>query len=341
MMKNKSINEVVMITGASAGIGRATAQAFAKRGACIGLLARGQEGLEGAKAEVEKLGGRALVLPADVADDEAVETAAEKLEKEFGPIDIWINNAMASVFSPIIEMTAAEYRRVTEVTYLGYVWGTLAALRRMRPRNRGVIIQVGSALAYRGIPLQSAYCAAKHAIQGFTDSLRSELIHDKSNIHVCMIEMPAVNTPQFGWVKSRLPRKAQPVPPIYQPEVAADAIVFGATHRRREIYVGVPTVKAIVGNKIAPGYLDHYLAENGYDSQQTAEPKNPNQPDNLMSPVRKDVGTHGAFDSKARGFSVQLWLDKNRSLCLTTLLVLGMALVPFCSFKIAQAKRIK
>lgn len=263
---------------------------------------------------------------ADVADDKAVEAAAEELEKEFGPIDIWVNNAMVSVFSPIIEMTTAEYRRVTEVTYLGYVWGTLAALRRMRPRKRGVIIHVGSALAYRGIPLQSAYCAAKHAIQGFTDSLRCELIHDGSNIHVCMVEMPAVNTPQFAWVRSRLPNKSQPVPPIYQPEVAAEAIVFAATHRRREIYVGVPTVKAIIANKIAPAYLDRYLARTGYDSQQTDEPKDPNQPDNLVSPVPKDFGAHGAFDSQSRKFSFQLWLDKNRPMCLAALLIFAIAI---------------
>jgi NAD(P)-dependent dehydrogenase (short-subunit alcohol dehydrogenase family) len=258
------------------------------------------------------LGGRGLALVADVADDKAVEAAAERLENEFGPIDIWINNAMASVFSPIAEMDPSEFRRVTEVTYLGYVWGTLAALRRMRPRNRGVIVQVGLALAYRGIPLQSAYCAAKHAIEGFTDSLRCELIHDKKNIHVCIVEMPAVNTPQFAWVKNHLPNKAQPVPPIYQPEVAADAIVFAATHRRREIYVGFPTVKAIVGNKIAPGLLDRYLARNGFKSQQTTEPKNPNQPDNLWEPVLGTYSAHGAFDRRAYPFCWQFWLNKHR-----------------------------
>jgi NAD(P)-dependent dehydrogenase (short-subunit alcohol dehydrogenase family) len=322
IMKTKSKPEVVMITGASAGIGRATVQAFARRGARIGLLARGRYGLEAARQEVEKLGGRGLVLVADVADENAVEAAAQKLETEFGPIDIWINNAMVSVFSPIMEMTAAEYRRVTDVTYLGYVWGTLAALRRMRPRNRGVIVQVGSALAYRGIPLQSAYCAAKHAIQGFTDSLRCELIHDQKDIHVCIVEMPAVNTPQFGWVKSRLPRKAQPVPPIFQPEVAADAIVFAATHRRREIYVGLPTVEAIVVNKIAPGFLDRHLAKTCFDSQQTDEPKSPDQPDNLFAPLPGDFGAHGTFDRRSQKFSLELWLDKHRSLWLATLLIL-------------------
>lgn len=323
-MQAKKPNEVVMITGASAGIGRATAQAFARRGAWIGLLARGREGLAGARAEVEKLGGRGFVLLADVADDQAVDAAAEQLEQAFGPIDIWINNAMASVFSPIIEMTAAEYRRVTEVTYLGYVWGTQAALRRMRPRNRGVIVQVGSALAYRGIPLQSAYCAAKHAIIGFTDSLRCELLHDRKNIRVCTVDMPAVNTPQFGWVKSRLPNQAQPVPPIYQPEIAAQAIVFAATHGRRELYVGFPTVKAIVGNKIVPALLDHYLARTGFASQQTKAPKPPGQPDNLFAPVPRDVGAHGAFDRRARSFSAELWVAEHRGLVAAAILLLGL-----------------
>ncbi|HZL13154.1 MAG TPA: SDR family oxidoreductase [Verrucomicrobiae bacterium] len=322
-MKTDRKPEVVMIMGASAGIGRATAQAFAKRGAHIGLLARGRTGLEGAKREVEKLGGRGLILIADVADDKAVEAAAEKLENEFGAIDIWINDAMASVFSPIMEMTADEYRRVTEVTYLGYVWGTMAALRRMRPRNRGVIVLVGSALAYRGIPLQSAYCAAKHAILGFTDSLRCELIHDKKNIRVCTVEMPAVNTPQFGWVKNKLPNKAQPVPPIFQPEVAADAIVFAATHNRREIYVGLPTVEAVVVNKIAPGFLDRHLARTCFKAQQTDEPKNPNQPDNLFAPVEHDFGAHGTFDGRAKKFSVELWLDKNRWIFLAAVLMVA------------------
>lgn len=327
MSKSHGHREVVMITGASAGIGRATAQAFARRGAHIGLLARDRERLEAARDEVEKLGGRGLVLIADVSDEKAVQAAAEKLEKEFGPIDIWVNNAMASVFSPIIEMEPDEYRRVTEVTYLGYVWGVLAALRRMRPRNRGVIVQVGSALAYRGIPLQSAYCAAKHAIEGFTDSLRCELLHDKKNIHVCIVEMPAVNTPQFAWVKSRLPNKAQPVPPIFQPEVAADAIVFAATHRRREIYVGFPTVMAVIGNKIAPGFLDRYLARTGFKSQQTKQRKDENQPDNLWQPVPGDFGAHGAFDSRARRFSWQFWWDKHR-------------LVGFCSAAVLIAVAI-
>lgn len=310
MNTNGEFAQVVMITGASAGIGRATARAFAKRGANIGLFARGTERLEAARAEVEEAGGRALVLAGDVADEEAVESAAQQLEQEFGPIDIWVNNAMVSVFSPIAEMTPEEFRRVTEVTYLGYVWGTLAALRRMRPRNQGTIINVGSALAYRGIPLQSAYCAAKHAIHGFTEALRCELIHDRMDIRICEVEMPAVNTTQFDWVKSRLPNKPQPVPPIYQPEVAADAIVYAATHNRREVYVGFPTVESIVGNKVAPRLLDHYLGRYCYKSQQTDEPDDPDRPNNLFDPPPGDYGAHGAFDNRARKFSAQLWLNK-------------------------------
>jgi NAD(P)-dependent dehydrogenase (short-subunit alcohol dehydrogenase family) len=305
--------EVVVITGASAGVGRATVRKFARHGARIGLLARGVDGLEAARKEVEELGGRALVVPTDVANPDQVEKAAAHIEAELGEIDIWINNAMTSVFSPIKEMTPEEFRRVTEVTYLGYVYGTLAALKRMLPRNRGVIVQVGSALAYRGIPLQASYCAAKHAIQGFCDSLRCELIHDKSKVHVTMLQMPALNTPQFGWAKSRLPRKAQPVPPIYQPEVAAEAIYFAAHHPRREFYVGLPSVKAIVANKIAPGLLDHFLARTGYDSQQYDGAEDPNRPDNLWQPLPGDHGAHGAFDARASNWSPQLWTSEHRA----------------------------
>jgi NAD(P)-dependent dehydrogenase (short-subunit alcohol dehydrogenase family) len=254
---------VVVITGASEGVGRATVRAFARQGAHIGLLARGRDGLEAAKRAVEELGGRALVLPTDVSDADQVEATAAAVDRASGPVEVWVNNAMVSVFSPVKRMKPEQYRRVTEVTYLGYVYGTLAALRRMLPRDEGIIIQVGSALAYRGIPLQSAYCAAKHAIQGYCDSLRAELIHDGSRVRLTMVQMPALNTPQFDWVKSRLPRKAQPVPPIFQPEVAAEAIAWAADHGRREIYVGWSTVEAIVGDKIAPGWLDHDLARNG------------------------------------------------------------------------------
>lgn len=305
--------ETVVVTGASAGLGRATAREFGRHGARVGLLARGQEGLEAAKREIESLGGSALVIPTDVSDAAAVEAAAARVEEQFGPIDIWVNNAMASVFSPVKEMLPEEFKRVTDVTYLGVVYGTLAALKRMLLRDRGTIVQVGSALAYRSIPLQAAYCAAKHAIAGFTDSLRCELIHDKSNIHVTMVQMPALNTPQFGWVKSRLQHKAQPVPPIFQPEVGARAIYYAAHRHRRELYVGWPTLEAIVSNKIAPGLLDRYLGRNGYSSQQTSEPEDPHRPDNLWQPVRGDHGAHGDFDSRAHPRSYETWIAKHRT----------------------------
>jgi short-subunit dehydrogenase len=293
---------VVMITGASAGVGRATAIAFARQGATVGLLARGAAGLEGARRDVELNGGRAMTFAVDVADADAVDQAADALESAHGPIDAWVNNAMASVFSPVKEMTAGEFARVTAVTYLGVVNGTLAALRRMLPRDRGTIVQVGSALAYRGIPLQAAYCAAKHAIQGFCDSLRAELLHDRSGVQVTMVQLPALNTPQFDWVKSRLPRRAMPVPPVFQPEVAAKAIVFAAEHPRREFYVGWPTVEAIVGNKLMPGAGDRYLAAHGFASQQTEEPEDPDRADNLWAPVddERDFGARGRFDDIAR-----------------------------------------
>ena len=299
-------NEVVVITGASAGLGRATAREFGRHGAKVGLVARGVDGLEAAKREIESAGGRAMVLPLDVADANAVEKAAAAVEQEFGPIDIWVNNAMTSVFSPVKEMLPEEYKRVTEVTYLGVVYGTLAALKRMLPRNSGTIVQVGSALAYRSIPLQSAYCAAKHAIAGFTDSLRCELIHDSSKVRVTMVQMPALNTPQFGWVKSRLKYKAQPVPPIFQPEVGARAIYWAAHHSRREIYAGWPTVEAVIGNKLAPGMLDRYLGKTGFASQQTCEPEDPNRQDNLWDSVKGDHGAHGTFDRRAHENSWEL-----------------------------------
>jgi NAD(P)-dependent dehydrogenase (short-subunit alcohol dehydrogenase family) len=304
---------VIVITGAAAGVGRATARMFAQtEGAHIGLIARGVEALEGARREVEELGGKALELPCDVADAEAVEAAAERVERELGPIDVWVNDAMTSVFSFIKDTTPADFKRVTEVCYLGYVNGTLAALKRMLPRDRGHIVQVGSALAYRGIPLQAAYCASKHAIQGFMDSLRAELIHDHSKIIATMVQMPALNTPQFDWCKSRLPHKAQPVPPIYQPEVAAEAIVFASKSNRRELYVGLPTVIAIVGNKLFPRLGDYYLGKTGVKGQQTAEKDDPDKPNNLYKPVGGDPGAHGRFDARARSFSWQFWLDKNR-----------------------------
>ena len=323
----KRTSRVVVITGASAGIGRALARVFARDGAKIGLLARGMAGLEAAKEEVENLGGSALILPVDVANADQVEAAAGKIEEQFGPIEVWVNNAMASVFSPVKQMTAAEFRRVTEVTYLGCVHGTLAALKRMLPRDSGVIVQVGSALAYRGIPLQSAYCAAKHAIEGFCDSLRTELLHDKSNVRVTMVQLSAFNTPQFGWVKSRLPRRAQPVPPIFQPEIAAEAIYFAAHQPRREFIVGWPAFKAIYGNKIAPCYADRVLARMGYDAQQHDGPEDPERPNNLYDPVAGDHGAHGIFDARSRNWSGHWWLSKNRNWLIPAAMTLIILLI--------------
>jgi NAD(P)-dependent dehydrogenase (short-subunit alcohol dehydrogenase family) len=305
-------SQVIVVTGASAGVGRAVVRAYARRGARLGLLARGRDGLDAARQDVVTLGGEALVLPTDVADPEQVEAAAEAVEETLGPIDVWVNNAMVAVFSPVEAMTPDEFRRVTEVTYLGAVYGTLAALRRMRARGRGVIVQVGSALAYRGIPLQSAYCGAKHALEGFTDSVRCELRHDHSRVRVMMVQLPALNTPQFSWVKSRLPRKPRPVPPIFQPEVAARAILWSADHDRPELYVGFPTVLAIVANKIAPRLVDRYLARAGYEAQQTEEPVQPHRQDNLWEPVLGDHGAHGEFDCRARAWSLQFWMTRHR-----------------------------
>jgi short-subunit dehydrogenase len=302
------MSEVVVITGASAGVGRALARAYGARGASVGLIARGLDGLEAAREDVERAGGRAIVCAGDVGDADRVEEAAAAVESTFGPIDIWINNAMVSVFSPVKEMNADEFRRVTEVTYLGVVHGTLAALRRMLPRDRGRIVQVGSALAYRGIPLQAAYCAAKHAVQGFCDSLRCELLHDGSAVTLTMVQLPAVNTPQFDWVKSRLPHRAQPVPPVFQPERIADAIVSAAESGRREVYVGLPTVAAIIGDKVAPALLDRYLAATAYKGQQTDEPEDPARAHNLWTPIPGDHGAHGRFDAVARESSAPRWL---------------------------------
>lgn len=306
-MKQMKKPEVVVVTGASAGVGRATVREFARHGAWLGLVARGHDGLEGARREVEEMGGKALVVPTDVADAAQVEAAAKQVEDQLGPIDIWVNNAMTSVFSPIKEMTAEEFERVTKVTYLGYVYGTLAALKYMLPRDRGTIVHVGSALAYRSIPLQAAYCASKHAVLGFFASLRTELLHDRSHVQTTMVQMPALNTPQFGWVKSRLPRKAQPVPPIYQPEVAARAIYYAAHHpERREYYAAWSVVEAVGGNKIAPSFADHYLAQNGYESQQYDGAENRDRANNLWQPVAGDHGAHGSFDDRAREQSLEL-----------------------------------
>lgn len=311
---DKHAPEVVAITGASAGIGRATARRFAEDGARIGLIARGRRGLEEAKREVAERGGEALVVPCDVADATAVEEAATAIEDAFGPIDVWVNNAMVTIYAEFGDIEPEEFERATHVTYLGTVWGTRAALKRMVPRDRGSIVQVGSALAYRGIPLQSAYCGAKHAVKGFTESVITELLHNGSNVHVGMVQLPGLNTPQFTWGRTKLPKQTQPVPPMYQPEIAADAIQFCAHSRRREIYVGFPTVKTILGEKLAPALVDRYLARSAFDAQQTDQPLDPTAHDNLFEPVEEDRGAHGPFDDQARGRSIQYVLTKHRGL---------------------------
>jgi NAD(P)-dependent dehydrogenase (short-subunit alcohol dehydrogenase family) len=308
--------QTVVVTGASAGIGRAAARLFGERGASVGLIARGRAGLDGAAREVEEAGGKAVAVSADVADYEQVTAAAREIEETLGPIDVWVNVAFTSVFSPFSEITAEEFRRVTEVSYLGFVYGTMAALGRMNPRGQGTIVQVGSALGARSIPLQSAYCGAKHAINGFTESLRCELMHENSGVHVTVVQMPAVNTPQFSWVRSRLPRHPQPVPPIYQPEVAARGVVYAADHpRRKQYWVGASTAATILANRVAPALLDRYLARTGYGSQQTRQPADPGQPDNLLYPVDgvngHDYGAHGDFDDRSHGRSAQLWLSQH------------------------------
>jgi NAD(P)-dependent dehydrogenase (short-subunit alcohol dehydrogenase family) len=303
---------IALVTGASAGVGRATARRLAEDGFDVALVARGREGLEGARLDVERLGRRALAIPADVADEAQLEEAAERTEEALGPIDVWVNNAMTTVFAPFAEIEPDEFRRVTEVTYLGVVWGTRVALKRMVPRDSGSIVLVGSALAYRGIPLQSAYCGSKHAIKGFFESVRSELLHDGSKVRISMVELPAVNTPQFDHCRTRMPKQPQPVPPIYQPEVAADAIAWTARSGEREVYVGAPTWKTIWGERIAPGIGDRYLAKNGFKGQMADEPVNGDRPDNLFAPVEGDRGAHGRFEEGTRRRSPLLWLGKHR-----------------------------
>lgn len=319
MTDNGNSAQVVVVTGASGGIGRAVARAFGGRGDRVALLARGEKGLRAAADDVRAGGGTALEIPVDVADFDAVEAAADRVERELGPIDVWVNDAFTSVFAPFTEIRPEEFRRVTEVCYLGYVYGTMVALGRMKPRDRGTVVQVGSTLAYRGLPLQSAYCGAKHGIQGFHESLRCELLHEGSGVHVTMVQMPAVNTPQFSWVLSRLSRQAQPVPPIYQPEVAARAVVHAAEHpRRREYWVGGSTVGTLLANAVAPGVLDRYLAKTGFSAQQTARRKPPDQPANLWQPADNsaghDYGAHGAFDDKSSARSPQLWASRHHGL---------------------------
>ncbi|HEY6468627.1 MAG TPA: SDR family oxidoreductase [Candidatus Dormibacteraeota bacterium] len=309
------IQETVVITGASAGVGRAVAHAFARRGAQVALLARGVASLKDVAAEVEAMGGRALAIPTDVADAEAVEAAAEEAEAAFGPIDVWVNDAMATVFAEFANVSPEEFRRATEVTYLGTVHGTMSAMHRMLPRNSGTIVQVGSALAYRAIPLQSAYCGAKFAIRGFTDSVRTELLHDKSRVWISMVQLPAVNTPQFSWCRTKLPDHPMPVPPIYQPEVPAEAVYWAAHHRRREVFCGGSAAAVILANKVAPGIADWYLARSGYRSQQMpGDPVRPGRPDNLYAPQPRMAATHGIFDDRSKTRSVQLWLSTHRSI---------------------------
>ncbi len=302
----------VVITGASAGVGRATAHAFARRGCRLGLIARDRDALEDTLREVRALGGEGLALPVDVADADAVEHAAVRAERHLGPIDVWVNNAMATVFARFADVEPAEFERATMVTYLGMVNGTRAALARMRPRDRGVVVQVGSALSYRAIPLQAPYCGAKFACRGFTDSLRSELLHDGSHVRLTMVQLPALDTPQFEWALSRMPRHPQPVPPIFEPKVAAEAIVWATTANKREVWVGWPTVKAILANKLVPGLLDAYLARTNYEAQQTDQPVRPDRPSNLFRPARGWHATRGTFGRGARSRSRQLWLSMNR-----------------------------
>lgn len=329
MSGRKFEGKVAVITGASSGVGRAIARAFGAEGAKVALIARGVDGLEAAAREVRERGGNALVLPLDVSDAKAVDAAARRVVDELGAIDIWVNDAMVSVFSPISEMSAEEFRRVMDVNYLGFVHGTLAALRYMRPRNEGVIIQIGSALAYRSIPLQSAYCASKAAIRGFTDSLRSELVRERSGVAVTMLQLPAVNTPQFEVVRNRLPKHPQPVPPIYQPEVIARAAIHAALQPRRETWIGWSTTEAIIGQRLIPGFLDRYLSKRAWDTQVTDRlpPGHPlrHDEDNLDRALPGDYGAHGPFDAKARAFSTKLWARTHRGWLALTAAVLAAA----------------
>ncbi|MGH3003527.1 MAG: SDR family oxidoreductase [Gaiellaceae bacterium] len=306
--------EVVVVTGATSGVGRAVAQAFGRRGAHVALLARGHDGLEGAARDVEAAGGKALQLPTDVADFSQVEAAAQATEETFGPIDVWVNDAMTTVFAEFQDIEPDEFRRATEVTYLGQAWGVKAALSRMLPRDRGTIVLVGSALAYRGIPLQSPYCGAKFAVRGMFESLRCELRHQGSNVHLTMVQLPGLNTPQFDHCLDKLPKKPQPVPPIYQPEVAAEAVYWSAHHRRREHYVGISTVYTIWGNKIAPWLAERYLAKTAYSGQQTGQDVSPERRANLFEPVPGDPGAHGDFDSESHERSPQEWLSRHRGM---------------------------
>jgi len=333
----KADQQTVVVTGASAGVGRATVREFARQGARIGLLARGVERLEAAANEIREQGGTALAIPADVSRFDEVEAAAERVERELGAIDVWVNNAMVTVFSRFADLTAEEFRRVTEVTYLGAVHGTMTALKRMLPRNRGTVVQVGSALAYRSIPLQAAYCGAKHAIVGFTDSVRSELMHTGSRVRITAVHLPAMNTPQFDWCRTHMPRQPQPVPPIYEPEVAARAIVAAARGGRREVYVGAPTVVAIEGNKFLPGVADKYLAETGFDSQMTEEPVAAERPDNLFQPVPGNYEARGRFDSNGQKVNDRAWVSSAPSAAFVAGAV-GLGLAAYLASQVARKR---
>lgn len=325
MSKSDGGPEVVVVTGAAGGVGRAIAHAFAKRGAHVALLARGEGALEDVRREVKSFGGRGLVVPTDVAEADHVEAAAQRVEEELGPIDVWVNDAMATVFARFKDTSPEEFTRATQVTYLGAVYGTMAALSRMLERDRGTIVQVGSALSYRAIPLQAAYCGAKFGMRGFTDSLRTELMADRSNVWVTMVQLPGVNTPQFNWCRSKLPKHPMPVPPIYQPEIPAEAVYYAAHHRRREIWVGYSTLQAIIGNKLSPRLADLYLARTGIRSQQMDDvPVPSDRPDNLFAPVDEKAATHGRFDQQAKQRSPQLWANTHRPL-VTGVLAGGLA----------------
>lgn len=324
MVRSRRSPNIVVVTGASAGVGRATALAFARSGADVALLARDEQALEDVADIARGYGVRALPIVTDISSAQAVETAADRIENELGPIDVWVNNAMVTMFSPVSRMTPEEFARITDVTYLGYVWGTMAALRHMSKRDKGVIVQVGSALAYRAIPLQSAYCGAKYAIRGFTDALRCELLHDKSNVRVTMVQMPALNTPQFDWAASRMPGAPRPVAPVYEPEVAAHAIVWAAAHPRRELHVGISSIKAIVANKFAPGYLDRYLAKRAFRAQQRDSATDPEHAVDLWHPVPGMHRLRGSFSGEAKSSCASLWVDTHRGATLGALVALGL-----------------
>lgn len=325
-MHQNQTSRVAVVTGASAGVGRAVARRFGELGWDVGLLARGPDGLDAAVDEIVAAGGRALAVPTDVSNPEEVERAADEIERRLGPIDVWVNNAMVSVFAEFVDIHPDEFEQVTRVSYLGYANGTRAALKRMLPRDRGVIVQVGSALAERAIPLQSAYCGAKHAIEGLTEAVRVELLHRGSNVRIPLVQLPAVNTPQFDWSLSKMPNMPMPVPPIYQPEVVARAIVHAAMHPRKELWVGGRNALGIMANRLVPGLLDHYLAWTGYEAQMTPQPDPGDRPSNLWNALSGDRGAHGRFDDQAHAVAPQVWLAEHRGVLAAMLVAAGVGL---------------